>query len=104
MPESGCLASTFRLPKQRYAFTTSPLAVMSKSGTNLFHWPSCSPGGARHLVLFCLALNLIGPRAVDVLSELSYAPMTPDHFPSLFCKVGANKVIVFLSGQGIFLL
>uniref|UniRef100_G1R948 Pyruvate dehydrogenase phosphatase regulatory subunit, mitochondrial n=1 Tax=Nomascus leucogenys TaxID=61853 RepID=G1R948_NOMLE len=32
------------------------------------------------------ALNLIGPRAVDVLSELSYAPMTPDHFPSLFCK------------------
>ncbi|XP_037590072.1 pyruvate dehydrogenase phosphatase regulatory subunit, mitochondrial [Cebus imitator] len=38
------------------------------------------------LVLFHLALNLIGPRAVDVLSELSYAPMTPDHFPSLFCK------------------
>ena len=34
-----------------------------------------------------LALNLIGPRAVDVLSELSYAPVTPDHFPSLFCKV-----------------
>ncbi|XP_030059481.1 pyruvate dehydrogenase phosphatase regulatory subunit, mitochondrial [Microcaecilia unicolor] len=32
------------------------------------------------------ALNLIGPRAVDVLSELSYAPMTSDHFPSLFCK------------------
>ncbi|KAH0619451.1 hypothetical protein JD844_000094 [Phrynosoma platyrhinos] len=32
------------------------------------------------------ALNLIGPRAVDVLSELSYAPMTPEHFPSLFCK------------------
>ncbi|XP_074055572.1 pyruvate dehydrogenase phosphatase regulatory subunit, mitochondrial isoform X2 [Macrotis lagotis] len=32
------------------------------------------------------ALNLIGPRAMDVLSELSYAPMTPDHFPSLFCK------------------
>ncbi|CAK6436780.1 unnamed protein product [Pipistrellus nathusii] len=32
------------------------------------------------------ALNLIGPRAVDVLSELSYAPITPDHFPSLFCK------------------
>ncbi|XP_064414422.1 pyruvate dehydrogenase phosphatase regulatory subunit, mitochondrial isoform X2 [Latimeria chalumnae] len=32
------------------------------------------------------ALNLIGPRAVDVLSELSYVPMTPDHFPSLFCK------------------
>lgn len=32
------------------------------------------------------ALNLIGPRAVDVLSELSYAPMTPDHFPTLFCK------------------
>uniref|UniRef100_A0A8D2J997 Pyruvate dehydrogenase phosphatase regulatory subunit, mitochondrial n=1 Tax=Varanus komodoensis TaxID=61221 RepID=A0A8D2J997_VARKO len=32
------------------------------------------------------ALNLIGPRAVDVLAELSYAPMTPEHFPSLFCK------------------
>ncbi|XP_074142085.1 pyruvate dehydrogenase phosphatase regulatory subunit, mitochondrial isoform X1 [Sminthopsis crassicaudata] len=32
------------------------------------------------------ALNLIGPRAMDVLSELSYAPMSPDHFPSLFCK------------------
>ncbi|XP_052022146.1 pyruvate dehydrogenase phosphatase regulatory subunit, mitochondrial isoform X2 [Apodemus sylvaticus] len=32
------------------------------------------------------ALNLIGPRAVDVLSELSYAPMTPEHFPTLFCK------------------
>lgn len=32
------------------------------------------------------ALNLIGPRAVDVLSELSYAPITPEHFPSLFCK------------------
>uniref|UniRef100_A0A2K5QQW3 Pyruvate dehydrogenase phosphatase regulatory subunit n=1 Tax=Cebus imitator TaxID=2715852 RepID=A0A2K5QQW3_CEBIM len=35
---------------------------------------------------FEITLNLIGPRAVDVLSELSYAPMTPDHFPSLFCK------------------
>ncbi|MBN3290453.1 PDPR phosphatase, partial [Polypterus senegalus] len=32
------------------------------------------------------ALNLIGPRAMDVLSELSYVPMTPEHFPSLFCK------------------
>ncbi|GCB74537.1 hypothetical protein scyTo_0003628 [Scyliorhinus torazame] len=32
------------------------------------------------------ALNLIGPRAMDVLSELSYVPMTSDHFPSLFCK------------------
>ncbi|KAM4639085.1 pyruvate dehydrogenase phosphatase regulatory subunit, mitochondrial isoform 6-T11 [Amazona ochrocephala] len=32
------------------------------------------------------ALNLIGPRAVDVLSELSYAPITPEHFPSFFCK------------------
>uniref|UniRef100_A0A672UAE6 Pyruvate dehydrogenase phosphatase regulatory subunit n=1 Tax=Strigops habroptila TaxID=2489341 RepID=A0A672UAE6_STRHB len=34
----------------------------------------------------CMALNLIGPCAVDVLSELSYAPVTPEHFPSLFCK------------------
>ncbi|TRY95455.1 hypothetical protein DNTS_000431 [Danionella cerebrum] len=32
------------------------------------------------------ALNLIGPRAMDVLAELSYVSMTPDHFPSLFCK------------------
>ena len=54
------------------------------------------------LVLFCLALNLIGPRAVDVLSELSYAPMTPDHFPSLFCKVGASKVLVFKWVGNIF--
>ncbi|XP_047302580.1 pyruvate dehydrogenase phosphatase regulatory subunit, mitochondrial-like isoform X4 [Homo sapiens] len=46
------------------------------------------------------ALNLIGPRAVDVLSELSYAPMTPDHFPSLFCKemsVGYAKGIRVMS-------
>lgn len=46
-------------------------------------------------VLSPLALNLIGPRAVDVLSELSYAPMTPDHFPSLFCKVSTGKLLVF---------
>ncbi|XP_035483857.1 pyruvate dehydrogenase phosphatase regulatory subunit, mitochondrial [Scophthalmus maximus] len=32
------------------------------------------------------SLNLIGPRAMDVLAELSYVPMTPDHFPSMFCK------------------
>uniref|UniRef100_A0A674F8T3 Pyruvate dehydrogenase phosphatase regulatory subunit n=1 Tax=Salmo trutta TaxID=8032 RepID=A0A674F8T3_SALTR len=32
------------------------------------------------------ALNLIGPRAMDVLGELSYVSMTPEHFPSLFCK------------------
>ncbi|XP_061670721.1 pyruvate dehydrogenase phosphatase regulatory subunit, mitochondrial isoform X1 [Syngnathoides biaculeatus] len=32
------------------------------------------------------ALNLIGPRAMDVLAELSYVSMTPDHFPSMFCK------------------
>ncbi|XP_019722220.1 pyruvate dehydrogenase phosphatase regulatory subunit, mitochondrial [Hippocampus comes] len=32
------------------------------------------------------ALNLIGPRATDVLAELSYVSMTPDHFPSMFCK------------------
>lgn len=39
------------------------------------------------VIFLSLALNLIGPRAVDVLSELSYAPITPEHFPSLFCKV-----------------
>ncbi|XP_078735628.1 pyruvate dehydrogenase phosphatase regulatory subunit, mitochondrial isoform X2 [Lampetra fluviatilis] len=32
------------------------------------------------------ALNLIGPRAQDVLSELSYTPVTPEHFPSMLCK------------------
>lgn len=24
---------------------------------------------------------------MDVLAELSYVSMTPDHFPSMFCKV-----------------
>lgn len=37
------------------------------------------------------ALNLIGPRAMDVLSELSYVSMTPEHFPSLFCKVSRGR-------------
>uniref|UniRef100_A0A669CHY3 Pyruvate dehydrogenase phosphatase regulatory subunit n=1 Tax=Oreochromis niloticus TaxID=8128 RepID=A0A669CHY3_ORENI len=37
-------------------------------------------------LLFFSALNLIGPRAMDVLAELSYVSMTPDHFPSMFCK------------------
>lgn len=37
--------------------------------------------------LLPLALNLIGPRAMDVLAELSYVSMTPEHFPSMFCKV-----------------
>ncbi|XP_028295903.1 pyruvate dehydrogenase phosphatase regulatory subunit, mitochondrial [Gouania willdenowi] len=32
------------------------------------------------------ALNLIGPRAMDVLAELSYVSMKPEHFPSMFCK------------------
>lgn len=36
------------------------------------------------------ALNLIGPRAMDVLSELSYVSMTPEHFPSLFCKASVQ--------------
>lgn len=63
----------------------------------LFTWSSQTS-----LVLFGLALNLIGPRAVDVLSELSYAPMTPDHFPSLFCKVGSGKVLVFKWAGNIF--
>uniref|UniRef100_A0A8C5L137 Pyruvate dehydrogenase phosphatase regulatory subunit n=1 Tax=Jaculus jaculus TaxID=51337 RepID=A0A8C5L137_JACJA len=44
------------------------------------------PQRSRYHLVFLAALNLIGPRAVDVLSELSYAPMTPDHFPTLFCK------------------
>lgn len=41
------------------------------------------------------ALNLIGPRAMDVLGELSYVSMTPDHFPSMFCKV-RNKAQMLL--------
>lgn len=50
-------------------------------------------------VLFLsLALNLIGPRAVDVLSELSYAPMTAEHFPSLFCKVSDCASVLTLLG------
>jgi len=28
---------------------------------------------------------------MDVLAELSYVSMTPDHFPSMFCKVGRHK-------------
>ena len=38
-------------------------------------------------ILWAPALNLIGPRATDILAELSYVSMTPDHFPSMFCKV-----------------
>lgn len=47
---------------------------------------------------YFLALNLIGPRAMDVLSELSYVSMTPEHFPSLFCKVSLpilSPLVVF---------
>lgn len=92
------MLSFLGLPKQRDAFhdlTTQAWPYMSKSKTDLY-WLSCLPGVARHFFFFfCLALNLIGPRAVDVLSELSYAPMTPDHFPSLFCKVSAIKVLLF---------
>ncbi|XP_051703249.2 pyruvate dehydrogenase phosphatase regulatory subunit, mitochondrial isoform X2 [Oryctolagus cuniculus] len=50
------------------------------------HMPSDSSLLLEDVTWKYTALNLIGPRAVDVLSELSYAPMTPDHFPSLFCK------------------
>ncbi|KAM9301504.1 pyruvate dehydrogenase phosphatase regulatory subunit, mitochondrial isoform 2-T2 [Gastrophryne carolinensis] len=50
------------------------------------HMPSDSDLLLEDVTWKYTALNLIGPRAMDVLSELSYAPMTPDHFPSLFCK------------------
>ncbi|NWJ04974.1 PDPR phosphatase, partial [Crypturellus undulatus] len=50
------------------------------------HLPSDSNLTMEDVTWKYTALNLIGPRAVDVLSELSYAPITPDHFPSLFCK------------------
>lgn len=43
------------------------------------------------------ALNVIGPRAMDVLSELSYVSMTPEHFPSLFCKVISLAQVLSLS-------
>lgn len=43
--------------------------------------------------VFSSALNLIGPRAMDVLSELSYVSMTPEHFPSLFCKVRPTRLL-----------
>lgn len=46
------------------------------------------------LHVFFEALNLIGPRAMDVLSELSYTPMTPDHFPSMFCKVSDSAAVL----------
>lgn len=95
MPESG---ATLGLAGQRDAITGLPPSPgMGEQGqktpfpvAQLFTW-----SGLTSLVLLHLALNLIGPRAVDVLSELSYAPMTPDHFPSLFCKVGPGKVLVF---------
>ncbi|XP_053558157.1 pyruvate dehydrogenase phosphatase regulatory subunit, mitochondrial [Bombina bombina] len=50
------------------------------------HMPSDSDLVLEDVTWKYTALNLIGPRAMDVLSELSYAPMTPDHFPSMFCK------------------
>lgn len=51
------------------------------------HWAGLVQSHPKTVTFPSLALNLIGPRAVDVLSELSYAPITPEHFPSLFCKV-----------------
>ncbi|XP_030896107.1 pyruvate dehydrogenase phosphatase regulatory subunit, mitochondrial-like [Leptonychotes weddellii] len=79
-PPLGCLS------KGLLSWSQHPgLAVREQVQNRLCSWAQLSPGLAS-LVLFCLALNLIGPRAVDVLSELSYAPMTPGHFPSLFCK------------------
>lgn len=87
-PFLGCLS------KGLLSWSQCPgLAARDQVQNRLFSLAPLSPGLAS-LVPFHLALNLIGPRAVDVLSELSYAPMTPDHFPSLFCKVGANKVLV----------
>lgn len=29
---------------------------------------------------------------MDVLAELSYVSMTPDHFPSMFCKVRKKTI------------
>ncbi|MBV96715.1 Pyruvate dehydrogenase phosphatase regulatory subunit, mitochondrial, partial [Eschrichtius robustus] len=73
--ENDC--SIARLSKRRKRQHTSQ-AVRCQESVAAFSSPV-----RRNLAI---ALNLIGPRAVDVLSELSYAPMTPDHFPSLFCK------------------
>lgn len=117
----SCLQSAFSRPVERgvYAKIRYPLACLSQG----MHLWSCHPGlvigeqvynrpfsltrlftwsSQTSLVLFCVALNLIGPRAVDVLSELSYAPMTPDHFPSLFCKVGASEVLVSKGVGSVF--
>lgn len=53
---------------------------------SMFYYPLCLL--KRLLIkLYLSALNLIGPRAMDVLAELSYVSMTPEHFPSMFCKV-----------------
>lgn len=66
---------------------------------NLVRKPfECQPRAELNTSFLCVyksdplptALNLIGPRAMDVLAELSYVSMTPDHFPSMFCKVGNN--------------
>lgn len=38
---------------------------------------------------------------MDVLAELSYVSMTPDHFPSMFCKVGKAR---YSKADGLFFL
>lgn len=84
-----------------YSFLTKLWVSLLTFTMNLvkkpFRW-KCQPRAELNTCFWCVymsdplptALNLIGPRAMDVLAELSYVSMTPDHFPSMFCKVG-NK-------------
>ncbi|RXM31226.1 Pyruvate dehydrogenase phosphatase regulatory subunit, mitochondrial [Acipenser ruthenus] len=82
--ENDC--SVVRLSKNRF-FIISP----SDQQVHCWSWikqhmPSDSQLQLEDVTWKYTALNVIGPRAMDVLSELSYVPLTPDHFPSLFCK------------------
>ena len=36
---------------------------------------------------------------MDVLAELSYVSMTPDHFPSMFCKVRDEDRLLVLKSK-----
>ncbi|XP_025055535.1 pyruvate dehydrogenase phosphatase regulatory subunit, mitochondrial isoform X2 [Alligator sinensis] len=82
--ENDC--SIVRLNKRSF-FMISPTDQQVHCWTWLKkHMPSDSNLLLEDVTWKYTALNLIGPRAVDVLSELSYVPMTPEHFPSLFCK------------------
>ncbi|MBN3288100.1 PDPR phosphatase, partial [Polyodon spathula] len=82
--ENDC--SVVRLSKNRF-FIISPTDQQVHCWSWIKqHMPSDSHLQLEDVTWKYTALNVIGPRAMDVLSELSYVPLTPDHFPSLFCK------------------